>query len=463
MREKISNVARRLDQSAVAWSWAFNALRLGAGLLLLPLIVRALTKADLGMYYVFMSLTALVPLVDFGFLPTIGRYVSYAMAGAEELKAHGMAEGGGVRPPNFPLLWQLLHTTRQLYRRLSLIALALLGVAGTLAVGWRVKETASLNITWTAWGLTLAGCIWEIYAGWWGAFLTGMNEVRRSARLLFIAQSVKVALAVVLLLCGGGLLALPAATLVGAALQRGLTRRACLRRLPAAPATDAHAISLLHILWPNSWRLGMQFLSGYLSSYFNTFICLGMFGLEANGIYGLSAQVFNIAMGVASVWTQVKWPLVGQLRAHGEFDALQRMLQPRWWLQIATFLLAAAACVFVLPHLLRWIGSDKQVLPEGWMLLLALNTFLAMQFTFWGTLISTENRMPYIWPAVATNLASVVLAVSFIRFGGMGVGALVAAPLITGSLSIYWHWPIEGARSIRATLLAFTFRKIKAG
>ena len=101
----------------MAWSWAFNAIRLASGVLLIPLLLRCLSKEEMGMYYVFLSLSALGPLMDLGFLNAIDRSVGYAMAGVKELKAHGAVRteetGAG---PNFALLWKLLHTTQTLYR-----------------------------------------------------------------------------------------------------------------------------------------------------------------------------------------------------------------------------------------------------------------------------------------------------------------------------------------------------------
>src|SRR6516225_5411420 len=106
---------KRVFNTAVAWSWLFNFFRLASGLILLPLVLRKFTTADLGMYYVLLSLSALVPLVDFGFGPTIGRFVGYAMAGADSFQTLGLAKPGNSAAPNYRLLWQLLFSSRALY------------------------------------------------------------------------------------------------------------------------------------------------------------------------------------------------------------------------------------------------------------------------------------------------------------------------------------------------------------
>ena len=76
----------RLCNSTVLWSWVFNGFRLATGLLLLPLVLRKLSAEELGMYYVLLSQVALAPVIDFGFSPTIMRFVSYARAARKRFK-----------------------------------------------------------------------------------------------------------------------------------------------------------------------------------------------------------------------------------------------------------------------------------------------------------------------------------------------------------------------------------------
>src|SRR5262245_15500625 len=158
---------KRLWSSAVVWSWAFSALRLSTGVLLLPLLMR-MTDADFGFYYVLLAIVAMVPLMDLGLLASIDRAIGYAVSGADELKAQGTAAHAQPdAPPNFTLLWNLLHATRKLYRLLALVVLVLLGGWGTYMVNLRVAETSDARITWLAWGLTLLGGVFEMYSGWW--------------------------------------------------------------------------------------------------------------------------------------------------------------------------------------------------------------------------------------------------------------------------------------------------------
>ena len=456
----VRHIVTRLLNSSVAWYWGFNGLRLASGIVLLPLLLRLLPENDLGMYYVFLSITAMGPVVDFGFSQAIGRFVSYAMGGATELKAFGVATGEprNNAGPNYRLIWELLHTTRTLYRYLCLAALVLLGVWGSYLVGLKVHESASPAVTWWAWAITLLGLTFEIYAGWWNSFLLCMNRVTTSARIGVLAYGVRLLISCVLLVMGCGLLSVPIASFAGSLLNRGLCRRRCLRLLGPPPAAQAlSARSLLGILWPNSWRLGVHLLGGYLRSGANTAICVAAFGLAATAEYGLSIQVMQIATAMAAVWTFVKWPLVGQLRARQDFEALRRVLWRPYWLQTLTFLALGLVTILWGPTFLRLIGSNKMLLTTNWMVMIGVAAFLEMQFTFWATVITTENRLPYLWPTLATNVCSLLLSLVLVYVAGLGVGGLILGPLLTGIVFNYWFWPLEGAKGIKTGLLQFLF------
>ena len=453
----------RFLKSAVIWSWGFNTLRLATGLILLPLVLRKLSTPDYGMYFVLLFQVRFVPVIDFGFGPTIGRFVSYAYGGAQTLQALGVEKSTDAGKPNYVLLWQLLDTTRRLYRYLTLVLLVILGIWGTFQVELSVHETSSVLITRLAWATTLAAALLDIYWSWWNTYLNGMNQVLIAARIGTLAMVVRLTLSVLLLLSGAGLLSLPIAGLFASLLERQLARRQCLKLLPGKPTENPQMFGeIMRILWPNTWRLGIQFLSFYLITSANTSIIQMSKNKFAQGLvdiarYGLSTTLMGIAGSMAAVWTQTKWPLIGQFQARHEYARLRQVLWPRIWLQSLTFFALAGGVVFLGPMLLQWFGHGKEMLPRTWLLVLVVVTFLDMQFSLWTTLLSTGNQLPQLWYTVATNVLSFTLSLALVQFTSLGLGAFVLGPLLAGCLFNYWHWPFFAARSIGTTLFRFLF------
>lgn len=456
---KLVATISRLNQSAVLWSWVFNFFRLASGVLLLPLLLHKLSEPDLGMYYVFLGLVTLVPMLDHAFSFNIARFAGYALGGARELQPQGMADGEADAKPNYLLIWELLLTTRALYFRISVGLMVVLAGIGWLIVRGRVGETSDVTMTWVAGGATVLAAGAEIYSAWWNSFLRGLDQVRDAARIATVAYGAKLLMSCGLLLAGLGLCSVPAAAVLAALIQRTFSRRRCLELLPAAarPEGAVRYSELLRKIWPNSWRVGLQLISGYLAFNGASVLCLTFIGLSASAQLGLTWQILMMAQGVAAVWTQVAWPRVAQFRVQGDSEAIKTLMRPRLIKQLLSYVVLAVPFVAIGQSAVDLLGSEKQLLPFVWLAVMSANVFLEMHFSFWTALLATENHVPSLWSTVVTNLCGVGLAAVLLFVTTLGVGALVIGPLVAGSLFNYWYWPARGARNIRSTWLGMMF------
>jgi hypothetical protein len=388
---------RRVWNTAVFWTWIFNALRFASGILLIPLLYRVLSEPDLDMYALFFVLTGFLFTFDQTFAVTITRSVGYAMRGIVDLQAQGIAIPEEKEfAPNTVLLGQLLSATRQIYRYLSLGILILLGIFGTLVLRSYFGDTSHPQLARAAWLVTIISACLELYTGYWLVFLRGLNKMVLSARLSTFIYGTKLLLSIGLLLAGGGLLAIPAATLVTGILQRFLARRYTIGALPEGVRIDPSRNSeLTRAIWPNTWRTGLILLSiNVMMTAFGKLITW-KWGLGAFYPYHFSYQIlYGVCMNMAAVWTFVKWPIVCQLRAADDQAAVQRILWPRVWLQILTYIALSASFIVIGPPALKWIAPDKELLPRFWLTFLALYAFLEMHYIFWTTLISTDISGP---------------------------------------------------------------------
>jgi len=451
--KSLAPLLSRSWNSAVVWSWVFNGLRLSSSLVLLSMLSRFLNEADFGFYLVLLNLVAVVPLLDLGFLTAVNRSLSYAMGGATELHAHGMGSiSQNLDAPNYSLLWKLMFATRFLYRYLTLIVLVALGGWGTFVASMKISETSNPAHAWLAWALTLAGAAFEVYSGWWVAYLRGLNKVLVSSRIQALAYALRFLMAGTLLFTGAGLLSVPLATLASSFLQRHLSRRLTMRFLanqPAAPPPRDELMTLLRTLWPNSWRVGAHCLGYYLSSHISMIFCLNALGLPAYARYGLSLQIVAILHGMSSVWIQVKWPLIGQHLARQEWPQLRKLMRVRVTLQLLSFILMTIVAVPLIPWLLTLLKTDKSLIPVQWMLLLALNAFLESHLTTWTTFISLGNRLPFLSATILANLLGLGISFLLLQTTSLEFGALVLGPLLANAFYNYWRWPMEGMRMLR--------------
>jgi hypothetical protein len=450
VRQTKQGQLQRLYESPAAWSWLFNGLRLGTALAILPLLLHSLTAEEMGVHFVLINMLVLLPALDAAVAFNLSRFVAHAMNGAQHLQAQGLCAPPAGTAPNYVLVWQLIDATRCLYRCFALIVVTVLAAYGYLVLSLRIEEVPQPATVWLALGLSIVGAACDIYWGYWGTFLKGMEQVLPAVRWQTAGYAIRLVLAAALLVAGLGLLSLPVAGLAGSLVQRLFTRRRCLRLLnPNRPRDRPGSVrTVLLALFPNSWRMGLQMLSQLVLVNGCSYLSVHQFGLATNASYGLSLQLFSIAATLSAVWSSVRWPTVNRLRFQHDFPALRALISQMFRRQTLTYLTLASLALVFAPTLLGMLGSDSSLLPLGLLVAVAVNQLLDLNFSFWTTLLAAENKIPSLWPTVASNLSALLVAATLIAVTNAGVSALILVPLSVGLIFNYWYWMIRGCLTL---------------
>ncbi len=192
---------------------AAQALQYGAALLLLPLIATRLSPAQIGVWFVFVTIQGLTTLIDFGFQPNIARAFAAAFAGAPELLREGISHAASDRP-NLALARQILHSARRLYLILAVVVLVLLLTIGTLYIDSITQgEALSAAATRIAWCVFSVGVSVNLYFLWAAPLLMGSGRIHQNYLSVIIIKGGFAIFGAATLLAGGGLIALAAASL----------------------------------------------------------------------------------------------------------------------------------------------------------------------------------------------------------------------------------------------------------
>ena len=121
----------QITKKDIIWSYASHILQTGSGVFLLPIILNKLSPEELAIWYVFLAITALVTLLDFGLLPTIMRNISYIFSGARELSKEGVVIQKAEMDIDYGLLKSMIKTTKRLYMIIAFIVALIMSVSYT--------------------------------------------------------------------------------------------------------------------------------------------------------------------------------------------------------------------------------------------------------------------------------------------------------------------------------------------
>ena len=439
-------LVQRVSRSAISWSLIAAALRFGSALLLLPLILWRIPSEELGLWYVFVSLGALAVLMDLGFAHTVTRSAGYLWAGSRTLLPFGIdladpmletdTTGEAIhRPPNLPMLSNLVASLRVYYLTVGGLLLLLLTTAGVAWI-WHKSEgmanAQSIRLAFLAYAF---GVSLGFANSLWPSLLAGINAVKEAQQITAACLLAYFCLAVAGLLAGLGMWALVIGTIVAGFAERLIGRTVFYRLVPLP--SGKFDVSVLRVLWPNAWRTAAVGLGAFMVFQANTLICSAFLDLRTTASYGLSLQAVTLLVGVSSIWVRVRLPAINHLRAQGMVERIPAIFRPRIVFALLTFGAGAAVLLLLGRPLLELLNTRTQLLPAALLATLLLIQLLEMHHSLYGELVYSENVNPFVKPALISGGAIIILSVLLTpRFGVWGM--LLASGLVQLCFNNWW-------------------------
>lgn len=445
---QIENIGKK----DVMWSYAATFFTIGAGLILLPFMLNQMPADVIGIWTLFQTVILLVIMLDFGFRPAFARNLSYVFAGAKTLKREGVwhAPAGETPEVDYALLKGTLVAMRRLYRWMALGTFVVLGSLGTLYFA-HVFDTYSgdKQDAWVAWFMLLVACSWDLYTYYYDALLTGKGLIKRAQQIAVLWQSVYLVLAIAMIYCGFGLVAIMTARLVSLFIRRILAYRsfyttemkACLADV--MPANHRH---VLKAIAPNAIKLGMVSLGAFGINRSAMFLGGYVLPLEVMASYGISMQVMDVIVRCGQAYYQSYLPKLAQYRVEQNYGQLRCLYRNSLGAVLVVFFGVGTAFVLCGPWALRLIGSQTTFLPATMLCamlgyqLLEQNHALSMGF------LTADNKIPFFVPSLITAVATILLLSIGLfvlpQWGvDLGVWTLILAPALAQICYQNWKWP----------------------
>lgn len=457
-------------KSDYIWSYIGTLLNIGVNILMLPFVLAHLTDDELGMWYVFQSLNALVALLDFGFNATVARNVNYAWNGADAIVAEGTTSDGGTGTVNDVLFYRVTRVCRRIYLVIALCALLLMVSLGTLYVD---AVSPDGNIIWfISWGVYALGIFFNLYYGYLEACLRGVGAITANYKSISISKMVQFAVTVATLLSGAGLFGTAVAFFVSNFVLRMLLMRGFSRYDGVAAAlrageecSDVEPLRpLFSSMWHNAWRDGLVSLSAYLSTQANTVICSLVLGLASTGSYGLAIQITTVVSNCAYSWYNAAMPKIQSRVLLGDKYGAARYLSQSLVAYLGVSVIGYVAFIVIGIPLIRVFktGFDFD--------LIMLVTICAYMLVYRGinlfaSFISCFNVIPYMPAFVVTSIVSVVASFLLANFTDIGLWCLIFPPLTVNLAYNFWKWPMEACRLANVKivdLITLSFVKARA-
>ena len=429
------------------WTLTSMIVKVGAGVLLYPFVLRYLPAQEVGIWTIFGVIGTLTVIFDFGFNPSFTRNISYIYSGVSNLHKKGFETVSPIHSHNidYVLLNSTIKAMKLFYSRIAVALFVVLITLGTLYINTLITDyigdKAEIYVSWV---LVCSINCYLLYTKYYESLLIGKGLVKRSSQITLLGYIVYVGAAIIFLLLGYGIVAVVASQGFSTVIIRVLSRKTFYTKQVKsvlANADNSRYKEVLNAIYPNAVKLGLTSLGGFVINKSSTFIGSLFVPLETMASYGISMQIVVLISQVACVLIRVNLPKIYKWRVENNISSLRRM----FWLTssfiFVVFLMGGTLLVLFGDSILVLIKSNTMLLPNVLLIVLLIQNYLETNHSNAAEFLSSKNEVPFFTASLISAVGVIVLLYLFEAYLNMGILGMILAPTIVQALYQNWRWP----------------------
>ena len=423
-------------------------LKIASSAILLPFILKMMPSEMVGIWAIFMTITAFASLLDFGFSSSFTRNVSYVFSGVRTLKASGFELVNSENQTiDYGLLKGVIFTMRWFYLRMAIILFLLLATLGTYYVYSLLQNyKGNPQEVYISWVLLCSINTYNLYTLYYESLLQGKGLVTRSKQIVILGQTVYLVIATILIMSGYGLVAIISAQASSVIIIRWISYYSFFTSAIKQKLIKAEPIppkEVLKAIYPNALKIGLTSIGGFM--VVRSAIVIGSLNLPLKEIasYGITMQIIGIIASLASIYIATYQPKIAQLRVVHNNQTIKELYLKGQFVLLTTYIFGGMGLIALGEWALNSIGSQTPLIPNMMMLISIIISLLENNHAIAGGILLTKNEVPFFKAALFAGGITVLLLILLFKFTNLGLWAMIIAPGISQLIYQNWKWPYE--------------------
>jgi O-antigen/teichoic acid export membrane protein len=435
-----------IGRKDIIWNYAATFLKIASSALLLPFILRMMPSETVGIWSVFMTVSAFAGLLDFGFNPSFTRNITYIFSGVRTLKVKSFEPvSKNNQIVDYDLLKGVIGAMRWFYFRMAIILLLLLSTMGTYYIYLLLKNyTGDHREVYFAWSFLCATATYNLFTQYYDSLLQGKGLVKESKQIIIIGQSIYLIIASLLIISGCSLVAIVSAQALSVITIRRLSNYVFFNRdikLRLKNAVSRSKTEILKVIYPNAIKIGLTSLGGFMVQ--KSAIVIGSMYLSLKEIasYGITLQLITVIAGFAGIYTLTYQPKIAELRVEQNNLAIKEIYLKGEIVLIFTYLALGFALIIFGKWAFKFIESRTLLLPQLLLFASIVVSFLESNHSLAGTILLSKNEVPFFKASLCSGGATIILMMLLFQYTNLNLWSMIAAPGIVQGVYQNWKWP----------------------
>lgn len=445
-----------INKSVIFWNYLATFLQIGSGLILFPFILSLLSTETVAIWSIFLSISSLIGLLDFGFASSFSRNITYIFSGVNQLQIKGISTDSS-NEINYDLLSNTIKAMRWFYSRISLISFVVISLLGTFYL-YNIVETKFTGDkvdVYVSWVLFCIINTYNIYTLYFDSLLIGKGLVKQDKQIIIVGQIFYLIVSIAFILSGFGLISLVIGRLVSLLIKRQLSYKVFFTkklkyRLSMCQTHDYKKV--LNIIKPNAIKVGLTGLGAFFILQSAVLIGSWYISLGLIASYTITTQIINVVGSLSKVYYSSNIPKIAQLRVKNDYFQIKRIYINSILIMLVTYFGSIAFLALFGNIALDFIGSKTHILSSTMIMIIGLIGLLEENHGIAGGFLLSNNEVPYFKASLISGFATVVLLMIFIKYLGWEIWGMILAPGVVQLVYQNWKWPLQLIKEINKNL-----------
>lgn len=394
-------------------------------------------------WVIFLSMIALITLFDFGLSPAIVRNVSYVLSGAQNLVKNGIDDIIIKESISYTLLSRLLYDIKKMYLFLSLLAFFVVVLGGCIYFYYISPHALRLEVIYS-WFLFSSALVINLVYLYYIPVLTGLGEIESSYKANIFGRVVWLFLSLITLAYFPSMLVLSLCFIFSVFINRYMCYFFYIRNehIKTIDKVDIGTESTIPVIGHNATKLGIVSFGAFLINRSTTLIVGLVCPIIIAGQFVLTMQVFFALMAISNILLSIKMPEISQAVARRDSTTIRSLVFKVISFSLSIYILGFTTFFLLAEYILPSLGVELSFLSQNYLFILGLVYLLEMNHSICATIITSKNKVPFVFASLISGGAIILLSVILSMYFGYGVIGLILAQGFVQLAYNNWKWPL---------------------
>ena len=450
----VYRLLKNRDFKSLIWNYISTIIKIFGGFLLMPLIVTQFSSDDVGIWTILMTITSLIGILDMGFIVSFTRNVSYLYNGADEIWREGIMHEVKTSVVNDLELGKLIQAMRMFYKFLSAIVVILMLFGGSIYL-LKVLTNYSTDPSdvYFVWLFFIFVNGYNVYTLYLEAILIGTDQIISVKQTSVIGYLIYLFVSISLVLYDLDLLAIVTAQMSMLLYNRWSMKRKLMKIGLSNQLSEfsfSEKIQVLKTISPNSFKIGLTSLGGYLVNRFSLFIGSLYLDLKVVGSLGIMMQIILVLNSICNVYFSTKQYRINQLQILGKKTEIMGLYKRN----VLTILFLYGISFVFFIFLRDWLTYSVKgtfVFPSLEVIVIVFVAgLLEINHVTAANYILSSNVVPFFKASLISGISVIIVCYLFLVVMNFGAVSIVLAPAIVQLAYQNWKWPLYLIKNLKS-------------